>query len=225
MTPVYPDGRESLPHATVFWDEPLVRRRKGVLHVWVLCECGSRRLVPARDIKRKRLKTGWCHRCSSGKEFRPAERRMGPAASRFVSFRRQDRSGYVYAALYPGHPLYESMGGKGRHGHCRYVGEHRLVMAEHLGRPLRRWEHVHHKDKDRRNNAIDNLELVDGKTHAVITGMESEIERIRADLGRLRAAALPACAALVAGRPPSEVEVAVLYAALQATDPNRVISA
>ena len=45
--------------------------------------------------------------------------------------------------------------------------EHRLVMEKHLGRRLGDNEDVHHKDGDRLNNAIDNLEVVTKHYHGV----------------------------------------------------------
>ncbi len=49
--------------------------------------------------------------------------------------------------------------GKGLAGKNIWFYEHRYVMECYLGRPLGEGENVHHKDSDRTNNQLENLEL------------------------------------------------------------------
>jgi HNH endonuclease len=66
--------------------------------------------------------------------------------------------GYILVAMSVGHPFAPQM--RRSNGYCL---EHRLVMAEHLGRPLRRSETVHHLNGVKMDNRIENLQMRQGK--------------------------------------------------------------
>jgi predicted Zn-ribbon and HTH transcriptional regulator len=46
-----------------------------------------------------------------------------------------------------------------------YVLEHRIVMENHIGRLLTKEEIVHHKDENKKNNSIENLQIMSASEH------------------------------------------------------------
>lgn len=136
--------------------------------VWSACpNCGSERWVPFSNpdvlcrsccgkisIRREEFRNAThaencqCQRCKATKGLL-----VGEENPSWRGGRRKHISGYVYVLIDNDDPM-RCMAGRDP-----YVFEHRLVMARHLERPLKENETIHHKNGNKLDNTIDNLEL------------------------------------------------------------------
>lgn len=72
---------------------------------------------------------------------------------------RKDERGYILIWVSKTHNM-ASMRSK-----AGYIREHRLIMAEHVGRSLHPHEVVHHKNGIKHDNRIENLEIMTAGEH------------------------------------------------------------
>ena len=90
----------------------------------------------------------YCSRACSGAAAK-RDGRPGRPGSRKPGDSLIDSYGYVRVWVGPDHPM----------SHKGWALEHRVVMAEIIGRPLTQAEQVHHRNGDRQDNRPENLEL------------------------------------------------------------------
>jgi hypothetical protein len=91
----------------------------------------------------------------------------GERNSHWAGGKNETIEGYIRIRIFPDSPFHPMADTQGR------VMEHRLVMAQHLGRCLEDWELVHHKGvrfpiesvENRQDNRADNLELTTNGEH------------------------------------------------------------
>lgn len=89
--------------------------------------------------------------------LRQTSHAVGPRHGSWKGGRVMLPTGYIGVKVAPNHRFHGMASSSG------YIPEHRLKVAEFLGRPLTPQETVHHKDGDRENNSLDNLQLRQGK--------------------------------------------------------------
>ena len=99
------------------------------------------------------LKISQAHK---GKHYSPkTEFKRGPAHFLWKGGRRITSKGYVHLYM-PEHPSANYSG---------HIYEHRLVMERKIGRSLKKDEFIHHINGNKQDNRIENLKMVDARTH------------------------------------------------------------
>lgn len=113
--------------------------------VWeCLCDCGN-----TTNVRSGNLRNGHAKSCGCYKKEVSSKSKKGHKHFNYKNGRIKVGEGYI-RVLSREHPNAD---------HHGYVLEHRLVMEQYLGRLLTKQENVHHKNGDKEDNRIENLEL------------------------------------------------------------------
>jgi len=155
-----------------------IGKNRNVAFVWVKCPtCVFTRWVEYFSFLRT---NGQCRTCFGlTQRNRPRVSVRGDKNASWKGGRLLLKSGYIRVSVYPEDPYY--LMSKKNKGCCNgTILEHRLIMARHLKRCLEPWEVVHHKNSNRSDNRIENLELLGSRQeHAPSILIQQEVNKLR----------------------------------------------
>lgn len=166
-------GNRRHPHLKLVYNEAGEPRYKSPCP-----QCGTELLRRADAVGKL------CSECVKGVHSKQMKAQVGEKHPRFKGYRRM-HAGYVMVKLPDDHP-FRCMA-SARDG---YVLEHRLVVAMQLGRPLFKWEVVHHLNGIKDDNRIENLERYPKQAQHLVTqrlnALEKENTALRAEVTELK---------------------------------------
>jgi len=140
-------------------------------YVWIACpDCNKERWVQCSRIHRR------CHSCAGRARRNPNHKYTNP-------------DGFVIRWVSPENPYRPMTNTLG------YTSEHRLIMAQHLGRCLETTEVVHHINHIRDDNRIENLIIMTAKEHTCkafqelrdkIIGLQQQLQEKEEEIDSLK---------------------------------------
>jgi hypothetical protein len=170
-------GDETLANGVVaHWATSFRRPNSKFNFIDVSCRCGYTRPLNTLFIHSNSQK-GLCKKCARVEILSDGHLQKPGGCI---------RDGYHSVYIHQDDPLFSMTQRTGTYWGVLY--EHRLVMARHLGRPLAYWEQVHHRNRDKLDNRLENLELLSLRTHSAVTAMQREIARLQTENAELRQA-------------------------------------
>jgi len=163
MKPKYLKPEDISPEWREYYDcdrQKNLGKSRGGVGVWTTCpDCGKERWTRAGHVRSGGRKTPRCRLCANRGPLSPAWKR---GYWKNGGYNMLTVSGLPHNEQALARPMANAKG-------C--VPQHRLVMARHLGRPLKRGkEIVHHVNGIRDDNRIENLKLLTKNTHHSGTG-------------------------------------------------------
>ena len=149
--PTFPKGTVDNPEIGDIRYGDEISKQSTIRHIYVQCPlCKVQRWV--RYIKGQA-------RCTKCRGCFNKENRLGKKHPNWKGGRIICKNNYIFIRIYPNNPYFPMTSKMG------YVSEHRLIIAQELGRCLETKEIVHHINGNKHDNRHENLLLVSAQEH------------------------------------------------------------